>query len=106
MPAVLAGAQEDVVGNRIQLCGSLRPGQRAAADDETDAFACQPNVVEQGGEIAGGLREPALLLDHELGDGLLVTAHLAPWLRTTPRLVYPARLPAARGFGGCRARSS
>src|SRR5580658_6442411 len=106
MPAVFAGAQEDVVGNRIQLRGPLRPGQRAAADDETDALACQPHVVEQGGKIAGGLRKPALLLDHELGDGLLVSAHHPPLLKITPRLEYPARPPTVVRFPGCRACSS
>src|SRR5580658_1458838 len=111
MPAVFAGAQEDVVGNRIQLRGPLRPGQRAAADDETDALACQPHVVEQGGKIAGGLRKPALLLDHELGDGLLVSAHHPPLIENYAALGVPgtaanccsiSRMPSVLKLGSSR----
>ena len=76
MAAVFAGAQKDIVRYGIQIQNDpLDPAEGTAADDETDAFARQADIVEQCGKVAGRVRKPPLLLDHEFGDGLLSSAH-------------------------------
>jgi hypothetical protein len=71
--AVLAGAQENVVGHHVQIHlgfalhihlagGAMRAGQGAAADDEADALTGEAHMIEQRGEVADGAPENAAAL--------------------------------------------
>ena len=72
MPAILAGAQKNIVGDDIELRLGvvLRGAEPPATDDEADPLAGEAHVIEHGREITSGLGEAPLLLDHEFRDGL------------------------------------
>ncbi len=86
MAGPFVGAQEHVVGDHVQFLlilalhvlgagGAEHPDQRAVVDQIGNHLAGSDDVIEQGGEITGGVLDVTLFLDDELGDRDATVVH-------------------------------